>query len=470
MPAIDEAMARSLRGSAWEILKDKFVRTIAADLARRDMVGDAATKVDDFTTAISSWDNCMSVAWCKWPLIGIIVLGGLIVFSILWCIIRCCCCGLSCCCSCFQCLKCCGNCCGACDPPGGRSVKHLDDPYAPQNQHHGYRSEPPMNPTVGSTFASSIPASNTFASKPVHNEPPQYAEFEMSKPRNEDALPEMPSWEGANSKKVVVHEDAVELDSLKKPVPDQQMGVMDNTSSSQLTPYSQGNSSGYLAHNNQAPDHYSPLDGQGYGYNAAAAGGYGADQAYGAAMGPGQHSHAQNLNGYGQDHGYDQTQGYGQTAAPQNDYANYGGYRGAPSPAPQGYGMRQAPGPRRTPAPQDDFDNYGQLPRRSPAPQNDYGFAQPARHSPAPQNDYGYNQPSRHSPAPQNDYGYNQRNFTPAPEAHYGPRPVPQRQYNQEPPQSPINNNSGFDFNSGYARPQPSPTQDSYPGFKPYQP
>ncbi|KAJ3504468.1 hypothetical protein NM208_g16333 [Fusarium decemcellulare] len=66
MPAIDEAMARSLRGSAWEILKDKFVRTIAADLARRDMVGDAATKVDDFTTAISSWDNCMSVAWCKY--------------------------------------------------------------------------------------------------------------------------------------------------------------------------------------------------------------------------------------------------------------------------------------------------------------------------------------------------------------------------------------------------------------------
>lgn len=70
MPSIDEAMIRSLRGSAWEIIKDKVVRSVAADLERRQEVGnaavaDAAGKVDDFATAFSSWDNCMNVAWCK---------------------------------------------------------------------------------------------------------------------------------------------------------------------------------------------------------------------------------------------------------------------------------------------------------------------------------------------------------------------------------------------------------------------
>ncbi|RSM15582.1 hypothetical protein CEP52_000679 [Fusarium oligoseptatum] len=433
MPSIDEAMIRSLRGSDWEIVKDKVIRSLAAGLVRRQeqevgnaAVADAAEKVDDFATAFSSWDNCMEVLWCKWPVIGVIIIGGLIVFSILWCIIRCCCCGLSCCCSCFQCLQCCGNCCGACDPPGGRKIKHLDDPYAPQNQHHGYRSEPPMNP---STMNSTVPQSQFApAPKSSHSEPPQYAEFEMSKPRNDDALPEMPSWDEASNKKVMVHEDAVELDSLaKKPATGQQVGVMNN-GSNQLNPYSQptNNSSGYLGHN-QVQDTYSPIDHQAYNYNSIGGNGY-SDQAFEAPTGNERYQ------------GYGQTQGYGQQGYGQNDQANYGGYRGGPSPAPQGYGARQAP--------QDDFNGY----RQSPAPQNDYAYAQPARHSPAPQHDYGYGQQSR----------------TPAPEAQYGSHPAPQRQYPQE-PQSPINNNSGFDFNSGFARPQRSPTYEAYPGAKQYQ-
>lgn len=77
MPSIDEAMARSLRGSAWEVVKDKFVRTIVANLSRRDMLADAAQtsdevaqKSEDFATAFSSWDNCMNVAWCKYVIIS----------------------------------------------------------------------------------------------------------------------------------------------------------------------------------------------------------------------------------------------------------------------------------------------------------------------------------------------------------------------------------------------------------------
>ncbi|KAJ4318067.1 hypothetical protein N0V84_007048, partial [Fusarium piperis] len=364
MPSIDEAMIRSLRGSAWEIIKDKVVRSVVADLERRQeqevgnaAVADAANKVDDFATAFSSWDNCMNVAWCKWPVIGVIIIGGLI---------------------------CCGNCCGACDPPGGRKIKHLDDPYAPQNQHHGYRSEPPMNPSTMPQFAPApapapapVPAP-ALAPKSSHSEPPQYAEFELSKPRNEDALPEMPVWDEASNKKVMVHEDAVELDSLaKKPATGQQVGVMNN-GSNQLNPYSQptNNSSGYLAHN-QAPDTYSPLDHQAYNYNSIGGNGY-SDQAFEAPTGSDR---------YGQNQGYGQRQGYGQPA-PQNDYASYGGYRGGSSPAPQAYGVRQAP--------QDDFNGY----RQSPAPQNDYAYAQPARQSPAPQHDYGYGQQS-HNPAPE---------------------------------------------------------------------
>lgn len=70
MPSIDEAMARSLRASDWEIVKDKVIRSLAARLVRREEVGnaavaDAAKTVDDFATAFSSWDNCMTVAWCK---------------------------------------------------------------------------------------------------------------------------------------------------------------------------------------------------------------------------------------------------------------------------------------------------------------------------------------------------------------------------------------------------------------------
>ncbi|CAM1506617.1 Fc.00g062580.m01.CDS01 [Cosmosporella sp. VM-42] len=496
MPSVDVAMARSLRGGVWDTLTSSLARSLVAHLSRRDIVQDAEGKVTDLKTALSSWDNCMRADFCKWPAIAIMVVGGLIILSIVWCIVRCCCCGMACCCSCFQCLKCCGNCCGCCDPPGGKPHKHLDDPYAPA-PHHGYRSEAPMG--------ASIPQ---FAPKPSHVEPPQYAEFETQKRGgNEDSLPEMPSWDGAGSKKVAVEEDAVELHNLKKsPAPDQQMGVMNGASSGRISPgrspyaQPQGNGSGYIA-GNQPPDHYSPID-QGYSYNSnPPANTYELDQSYttpaasAAVMGPGRRSPGQNYqaqdypaqnyntNGFGRDaYGQPQAprefsaelpadQGYGQTHTPQNDFGNYDGYR-RPSPGPAAaYGtdprMRQSPGPRQTPNP-----------RRTPGPPH--------------QDSYGYGQPPRRSPAPPNDYAYGQsaptdRMFSPAPDRQYGAggaqsprpltRPVPQRHYGDEPPQSPITNNSGFDFNSGYARPvsrpgvsPTSPTQEAYPGYKPYQP
>lgn len=315
-----------------------------------------------------------------------------------------------------------------------------------------------------------------FAQRPAHAEPPQYAEFEASKPRNDDALPEMPSWEGSNSKKVSIHQDAVELDSLSKPaVSGQRMGAMSNSPLTQLSPYSQpqGNPSGYLGHSHQPQDTYSPID-QGYGYNNTPGGdSYRADQAYGAAaigagaMGAGV---AQAHSGYGQNQGYGQDRGYGQPQAAREEYGNYGSHGGGSSPAPQDYGMGQPPNARRPPVPQNDFDGYGQD-RRTPAPQVEYeNYGQISR-----QNEYDDYGQARRSPAPQNDYAYNQpsngqRMHSPAPEAHYGPRPVPQRQYpQQDSPKLSTNNNSDFDFSSGFARPQQPPTQESYAGYRPYQ-
>ncbi|WKT43108.1 hypothetical protein QSH57_007944 [Fusarium oxysporum f. sp. vasinfectum] len=412
MPSIDEAMARSLRGSAWEVVKDKFVRTIVADLSRRDMLADAAQTTDevaqkseDFATAFSSWDNCMNVAWCKWPVIGVMIIGGLIIFSI-----------------------CCGNCCGACDPPRS-ATKHLDDPYAPQSQHHGYRSEPPMN--------SSAPQYGV--TKPMRSEPPQYAEFETSKGRDDDALPEMPSWEGASSKKVEVHTEAVELDTLPSKPPHSHQA--------------QGNSSGYLGAN-QAPDAYSPIDQQGYGYQAPGMNPMYSNAAAVAPMPHERRSPALNTNGYGNqgyghDQGFEQPQGYGQMqgygqqgygqATSPNDYAaTYSGYRGTPPPRPASFAKRAS-------MHQDEFGTYGQLPpRRSPAIPEDYGYGSPVRQSPGPQNDFGYAQPPRQSPAPMNDY----RTPPPGPEASYGANPVQQRQH----------------------MPESHSPQEPYPGFKPYQP
>ncbi|KAH7162845.1 hypothetical protein B0J13DRAFT_615457 [Dactylonectria estremocensis] len=505
MPSIDVAMARSLRGSNWEVLKNLVARSVAAELSRRSVVDDATDKASDVATTFSSWDNCMEKAYCKWPVIAIIAIGGLIIFSVVWLLRRL-----------LRLLR----------PPGGHKQKHLDDRYAPTTNHE-YRSEPPMNPTfppatgVQSSGIQSTAPQFASSAHHVRNEPPQYAEFETSNKRgDEDSLPEMPSWQGAGSKKVALDDD-VEMDQLKKsPVPDQKSTFMNNGTPSVMpqgrSPYGQqqqGNHSGYFNQNGPSPDPYSPID-KGYGYNSNPGDGYGHDQSY-AAVGMG----AQAQNAYGQ---APIDQGYGQS---HNDYGNHDGY----SNAAQGYGMRHSPAPRGTPAPQNDYDGYGaQVPhsrspvhqntydehnqhaRRTPAPQDDYGYGQAARRTPAPQDNYGYDQHARRTPAPQGDYGYdqsarrtpaprgdngygqsaqrtpapqdevgygqhaaynNQGTHSPAPEAHYGPRPVPQRQYaQQDPPQSPINNNSGFDFNSGYARPQQSPTKESYPGYKAYQP
>lgn len=327
-------------------------------------------------------------------MIAIIIVGGLILLSIVWCISRCLCCGLSCCCECCYCLKCCGNCCGCCDPPRGKKNKYLDEPYIPP--HQGYRSESPM--------ATGLPYKAPVA------DAPQYANFDVSKTAgHEDALPAMPSWETAGSKKVYLEEE-VEMDNLKKPEGTGATAPLLNTnniSPGPNTPSPLGSpspmglygasrsptgntlggghpavSNGYMAagaipnasgagadpYNRGVPGYNSPqqsgvmdhygaeLEDNNNNNNNNGYGSYGAGaMAAGAAMGAGAmgrqspHQYNNQRPGYGGVSPPPQQQqgGYGRPGPGPNNAGNYyDGYRGSANNTPQGYGNMDRRSPR----------------------------------------------------------------------------------------------------------------------------
>lgn len=421
---------------------------------------------------------------CRWPVIALLAIAGLIVLSIVWCIVRCCCCGVSCCCECCYCLKCCGECCGLCDPPRGKRSKYLDEPFIPPNHDQAYRSPAPMH----SGFDSMKPSA------------PQYAEFDTGNKKDADALPAMPSWEEANSKKVLV-EEAVEMDSLQKPDASQGSSHMNManaapataTSPRAISPYGPpvgvGNPNGYM--------------GAGHGENGA----YGMNQ---------QSYNEYNEHGYGQQYPssgmnnvagatvansvgrqtphQDYNVGYGRQDMNQG-YSQYPQSR-SPRPYNDEYGRSGTPTSYNT----GDYqgmtanDGYGNE-RRSPAPQAGYGYGNPPRMgTPGAQPGYGYSS-ARRSPAPQADYRPPQRSRTQDEYAQQYPtssrqeysndpyeafgNPASEQHIQPPPPTSPIRNNGGFDFSSGYSRPDsrsgPAPAQSAnaagaYPGYRTYKP
>ncbi|KAI1128877.1 hypothetical protein F5Y10DRAFT_164157 [Nemania abortiva] len=482
MPHIGAMMERSLQDRSW---RDAFVsllsRSAVAALGKRQSTSSITSDIHDAATAFSSWDNCFQAAYCKWPVIALFIIAGLIVLSIVWCIVRCCCCGLSCCCECFYCLKCCGECCGACSPPRGKRSKYLDEPFVPPN-HEQYRSPAPMH--------------SGFDSKP---NVPQFAEFDTGNKKDADALPAMPSWEEANSKKVLIEEESVEMEPLKKLDTAQNSSHMNvanvpptaSTSPRAVSPYCPpagiGNTNGYMAAGNKETGAYGMNQ---QGYNEYDNHGYGQQYSSnnmnmsGVAAGPvGRRSPRQDYN-----NGYDQdmNQGYSQypqsrTPRPYND--EYGR-----SGTPTSYNARDYQGVTGN----DGYRNN----RGSPAPQAGYGYGNPPPRmgTPGAQAGYGYNN-ARRSPAPQADYRPPQRSQTrdeytqqyPASSrqeysndsySSFG-HPGPEQYIQPPPPTSPIRNNSGFDFNSGYTRPDsrsgqaPAQTANggaAYPGYRSYKP
>jgi len=153
-----------------------------------------ADTINNVKNTFTSWDTCMSKAYCKWPVIAGIVIGSLIILSVVICVARCICCGAECVCCCF---KCCSGCCGS----GRRDKGHQQLHSAPPTPYGGppgglpfynqqYRSAPqPVyhNNNMGGGYAQTA----TFEGK-VH----------------EDSLPAMPSWESAQERRVEIVEDA----------------------------------------------------------------------------------------------------------------------------------------------------------------------------------------------------------------------------------------------------------------------
>ncbi|KAK4990237.1 hypothetical protein LTR50_002711 [Elasticomyces elasticus] len=161
---------------------------------------DLTSSLSDAKTTLSSWDNCMSKAYCKWPTIAGIILGSLIVLSLAICLVRCMCCGAECCCGCLSCLNCC-NC--------GRRSKGYQQPPVQYQQ-----------PPYQQQYQSQLP--------PIYNNPPaQYAQFDASGTKgghqiHEDSLPIMPSWDNAISRKVEDTTHPGELDDVEMEKLDQQ--------------------------------------------------------------------------------------------------------------------------------------------------------------------------------------------------------------------------------------------------------
>ncbi|KAI1208766.1 uncharacterized protein F4807DRAFT_429314 [Annulohypoxylon truncatum] len=307
---------------------------------------------------------------------------------------------------------------------------------------------------------------------------PQYAIFEDSK-KDADSLPAMPSWEGAQTKKILIEDDSVEMEPLKK-TETQNMALSTNNLSHPTTPSpvspdnrnpygpppAQGGPNGYMAPARAGTDPYS-ANGQGYDHY--------------------------DYNGYGQARHDNSNQGYGMAAVgamrsqtPQQDYNN--GYNnGYGRGADQGYPQS------RTPRPYDEYGRSGTPgapPSYRTAPSVNNAYNNPARMgSPGPGAAYGYDNPNRmRSPGPQIGFEYPQRSQTATPSS-YNRHPAPYRQYSndssrplvQPTPVSPIQNTGGFDFSSGYSRPstatpvQTAPAQaanggTAYPGYRTYRP
>ncbi|KAI1147156.1 hypothetical protein F4825DRAFT_465953 [Nemania diffusa] len=491
-PHIGAVMERSLQDRSWgDALVSLLSRSAVAALGKRQPATDSiSSDISDAATAFSSWDNCFQAAFCKWPVIALLIIAGLIVVSIVWCIVRCCCCGLSCCCSCCYCLKCCGECCGLCDPPRGKRSKYLDEPFVPPN-HEQYRSPAPMN--SGFDSKPSMPSAPQFA---------QFAEFDTGSKKDADALPAMPSWEEASSKKVLIEDDSVEMEPLKKPDAVQNSSHMNltnvpptkSTSPRAVSPYGppggMGNTNGYIGagHNDNSAygmnqqQGYNEYDNHGYGQQYPSSNMN--NMAGAAAAGSmGRRTPHQDYNtGYDRQ---DMNQGYSQypqsrTPRPYND-----GFERSGTPTSYNNSEYQSL------TANDGYSNN----RGSPAPQAGYGYGNPPRMgTPGAQAGYGYNN-ARRSPAPQADYRSPQRSHTRDEYAQPYPassrqdysnnsyesfaHPTPEQYVQPPPPTSPIRNNSGFDFNSGLSRPDSrsgsAPPQSAnggaaYPGYRSYKP
>lgn len=283
-------------------------------------------------------------------------------------------------------------------------------------------------------------------------EPPQYASFDVSKKaEGDDDLPAMPTWGDAESKKVGLAEEAVELQQLKPEANGQNAPLMNGMSPAAtpgtmtpvqggVSPYgplgSQAAPSGYMGaggfagadpyNNNTNNNNHMPGQGynqmhKGYGQSTTS---FHTEQSWGVTgVAPGQdYGQGRPHMGYGQD---------SYTREPvdmqYNEHGGYGEY-GNHDAVNQGYGM----GPARS---MTGGSNPSMMPARSMT-----GGSNPSIVGAA-----AYPDRSHGSPAPQQAQLAHQRQFDPriAPQRTYSPAPQqqdqfpngPQRTFSPAPPQ-----------------------------------
>ncbi|KAK2774773.1 hypothetical protein FQN52_004226 [Onygenales sp. PD_12] len=209
----------------------------------------------DVRTTFSSWDNCMTKAYCKWPAIVGIIVGSLVLIAVAWCIIGCLCCGYTC------CKGCCSCCCPSSSGRKPRSA-YADEhnAYSTQNRHLSTGYQPPPGPPI------------------YESQQKKYAQFDTpshrGKPLHEDSLPAMPVWDNAPTRRVEDH-------SPISPAHDLEMNRLDPATGQNLGRTARG---GYyeIPSNSHSPQ-YPPAEGGGgyrgtettnhYPAAAAAAGG-----------------------------------------------------------------------------------------------------------------------------------------------------------------------------------------------------
>lgn len=156
-------------------------------------MSNAINEIKSAPQTFSSWDSCMSKAYCKWPAIIGIIIAVLIAISIIWCCVRCCCCGMSCCCGCFSCF---GRCC-----PSGRGRKRSK-----------YDDAPPQDYRQPNPYMGYIPPSN-----PPTYQGPSTATFAVPGQKvNADSLPAMPTWADAKREESN-HRDDMEMGHMTQP-------------------------------------------------------------------------------------------------------------------------------------------------------------------------------------------------------------------------------------------------------------
>jgi hypothetical protein len=202
---------------------------------------DVASDVAGVKNTYSSWDACMTKAYCKWPAIIAIIIGSLIVLSLVWCVARCLCCGAECCCGC---LSCCNACCPK--PRGRRNNDGYYQQPAPPPQPYGqpaypqYQSHAPpaymsggrgggyRGTAVAKTATFDAPSSNRAGSgAATFNEDVRLTTLLVPavSANPVQALPQMPSWDTATSKHV---EQEVELEKLAHPQAQQESLIPKN--------------------------------------------------------------------------------------------------------------------------------------------------------------------------------------------------------------------------------------------------